>query len=74
MIIRFDVDLGLNSLKGVLTLRAEDLYVEWRRYDLFEAPVGPLEAIAVPLTDLAEVSVRRKRFRPIIEVKAISVT
>jgi len=74
MIIRFEVDLGLNSLKGVLTLRTEDLYVEWRRYDIFEAPVGPLEAIAVPLTDLAEVSVRRKILRPRIEVRANSAS
>ena len=70
MTIHFDIDLGLNKLKGVLTLRANDLYVEWRRYDLFDAPIAPLDSIAVPFVDLAAVSVRRKVRRPIIEVTA----
>ena len=74
MTIRFDVDLCLNTLKGVLTLRAEELCVEWRRYDLFDAPVGPLEAIAVPFTDLSAASVRRKVLRPIIDVRANSAS
>jgi hypothetical protein len=74
MTIRFDIDLGLNTLKGVLTLRAKELGVEWRRYDLFEAPVGPLESISVPFADLAEVSVRRRPLRPTIQVIAHSAS
>ena len=72
MTIRFDIDLGLNTLKGVLTLRTKELGVEWRRYDLFDAPVGELESISVPFTDLSSVSVRRKVRRPIIEITANS--
>ena len=74
MIIRFDIDLGLNTLKGVLTLQTEVLYVEWRRYDLFDAPKGPLESISVPFTDLAAVSVRPKLRRPVIEITANSAS
>ena len=74
MTIKFDIDLGLNTVKGLLTLRGEELGVEWRRYDLFDAPVGQLESISVPLTDLSAVSVRRKLRRPIIEVTANSAS
>ena len=74
MTIRFDIDLGLKTLKGVFTLRTEELCVEWRRYDLFDAPVGPLESISVPLADLAAVRVRRRLRRPIIEVTANSAS
>ena len=70
MNIHFDIDLTTSTLKGVLTLRAEDLYVEWRRYNLLDAPVGELESIALPFTELASISVRRKVLRPIIEIDA----
>jgi hypothetical protein len=72
MTIRIGIDLGLHTLKGVLTLRDAELGVEWRRYDLMEAPVGPLESISVPLTELADVSVRRRPRRPIVEITARS--
>ena len=74
MTVRFDIDLGLNKLKGVLTLRAEELGVEWRRYDLFEAPVGSLESISIPFTDLDSVSIKRKARRPIVSVTANSAS
>ena len=74
MTIRFGIDLGLNTLKGVMTLKEEMLVVEWRRYDLMEAPVGPLESLAIPLTDLLTVSVKRKARRPIIEIVARSAS
>ena len=74
MTIRFDIDLGLNTLKGVLTLRGEELCVEWRRYNLMDAPVGPLESISIPFADLAAVSVQRKLRRPIIEITANSAS
>lgn len=74
MTIRFDIDLGLNTLKGVLTLGRTDLSVEWRRYDLFEAPVGPLESLSVPLGELETVSVRRRLGRPMVEVVARSAS
>ena len=74
MTIRFDIDLGLNTLKGILTLRSAELSVEWRRYDLFDAPVGPLESISIPLSDLAAVSVRRRVRRPIVEVTALAAS
>lgn len=74
MTIRFDIDLGLHTLKGVLTLRDKELGVEWRRYDVFEAPVGPLEVLVVPLADLAAVRVRRRTFKPVVEVRANSAS
>ena len=74
MKIRFDIDLGLNKVKGVLTLREKDIEVEWRRYDLFEAPVGPLESISVPFTELVSVDVKRKVGRPVVEVTAKSAS
>ena len=74
MIIRIDIDLGLNKLKGILTLQSDALRVEWRRYDLFDAPVGPLDSIVVPLTDLSAVSVQRKFLRPVIEITANSAS
>lgn len=74
MTIRFDIDLGVNTLKGVLTLRANELCVEWRQYNLFDAPVGPLETLSVPLSDLATVSVQRKFRRRIIAVTANSAS
>ena len=74
MTIKFDIDLGLNKLKGVLTLRPDELIVEWRRYDLFEAPVGPLDSISVPFTDLAAVLIKKRRRRPIVEVTARSAS
>ena len=73
MTIRFDIDLGLHSLKGVLTL-GDDLCVEWRRFDLMDAPVGQLESISIPYTDLTAVTVRRRFFRPTIEIKASSAS
>lgn len=74
MTIRFDIDLGLHTLKGVLTLRDEQLGIEWRRYDVFDAPVGPLEALSVPFSDLAAVRVRRRTLKPILEVAAKSAS
>lgn len=74
MTIRFDIDLGLNTLKGVLTLRSEEMGIEWRRYDLFDAPVGPLESISVPFADLADITVRKKMRRPTIEIIANSAS
>lgn len=70
MNIRFDIDLGTGKLKGVLTLKPDELCVEWRRYNLFDAPVGSLESISTPFSDLAGVSVTRKFRRPIIEISA----
>lgn len=72
--VRFEIDLGLNKLKGVLTLRTEELGVEWRRYDLFEAPVGSLESISIPYTDLESVAIKRKVRRPAISVTASSAS
>lgn len=74
MTIRFTIDLGLNTLKGILTLRDSELGVEWRRYDLFDAPVGPLESLSIPLADLVGVSVKRRVRRPTIEVVATSAS
>ncbi len=70
MTIHFDIDLGTNSLKGIFTLKAADLFVEWRRYNLFDAPVGPLESLSIPYVDIEDVSVRRKVRRPLIEITA----
>ena len=64
----------MNTVKGVLTLYGEELGVEWRRYNLFDAPVGPLESITVPFTDLDSVTVRRRVYRPTIEVTAKSAS
>ena len=72
--IRFDIDLGVNTVKGVLTLHDAELCVEWRRYNLFDAPVGPLESMTVPYTDLDSVTVRRRFYRPTIEVMAKSAS
>ena len=69
-ILRQYIDLGVNTLKGVLTLRDTELNVEWRRYDLFDAPVTPLDSISVPFADLTAISVRRKLYRPTIEITA----
>ena len=74
MTIRFDIDLGVNTLKGVLTVEPEVLRVEWRRYDLFEAPVSALESICVPWTDLTDVSVKRRPFKPVVEITAGSAS
>ena len=74
MTLRFDIDLGLNNLKGVLTLRKKELGVEWRRYDLFDAPVGPLESIAVAFAELSRVSVARRIRRPVVEITALSAS
>lgn len=74
MTIRVDIDLGLSKLKCILTLQSDELRVEWRRYDLFDAPVGPLDSITVPFTDLAAVSVQRKVRRPVIEITANSAS
>ena len=74
MTIGFDMDLGVNTLKGMVTLRDTELWVEWRRYDLFGAPVGPLETLSVSYSDLAAIKVRRKFFRPVIEITANSAS
>jgi hypothetical protein len=74
MTIRVDIDLGLSKLKCILTLRADELRVEWRRYDLFDAPVGQLDSIIVPFADLAAVSVQRKLLRSVIEITAHSAS
>ena len=74
MTIRFDIDLGLNSLKGVLTLKDEGLYIEWRRYDLFDAPVSALESLCAPFTELGAVNIKRKLWRPIVEITANSAS
>jgi hypothetical protein len=74
MTIRFDIDLGVNTAKGVFTLHDDELCVEWRRYNLFDAPLGPLESTTVPYTDLDSVTVRRRFYRPTIEVTAKSAS
>lgn len=71
MTIHFEIDLGTNTLKGILTLEAAALFIEWRRYNLMDTPVGPLESLSVPYTDLEDISVvRRKVRRPLIEIIA----
>jgi hypothetical protein len=70
MTVRFDIDLGFNTLRGVLTLHPDHLQVEWRRYDMMETPVTELESIAVPYTDLDAVAVRRSVLRPTIRITA----
>lgn len=72
MTIRFDFDLGVNTVKGILTQRKEELCIEWRRYNMMDAPLGPLESITVPYTDLDSVTIRRRMYRPTVEVTAKS--
>ena len=74
MKIRFDFDLGVHKVKGVLTLEKEALNIEWRRFNMMEAPLGPLESKTVPYTDLDDITLRRRPFRPTIEVKAKSAS
>ena len=74
MTIRIDIDLGLSSLKGVLALKDTGLGVEWRQYDLFDAPKGPLESVIISLADLAGVKVRSRPFRPKLEITAKSAS
>ena len=74
MTIRFDIDLGVNKLKGVLTLRDNDLLIEWRRYNALEVPLDSLNSLAVPYTDLTSVSILRKIRRPVIEIRAKSAS
>ena len=74
MTIRFDIDLGVNTLKGVLTLRDNDLLIEWRRYNVMDAPLDSLDSAAIPYTDLTSASIRRKIRRPIIEIRAKSAS
>lgn len=70
MTLRFNIDLGVNTLKGVMTISERELQVEWRRYDLMEAPKGPLESLSVPWDALASVTVRRRPWRPRLEIVA----
>lgn len=58
--IPFSLDLGLSTVQGVLRLEQTDLVVEWRRYDLFDAPQGNLESLRVPYTRLARVEFQRR--------------
>jgi len=75
MTLRFSIDLGVNTLKGVLTLRKDDLLVEWRRYDMMEVPKSPLESLSIPYGDIASIDIKkRKVLRPIVEVVAKSAS
>ena len=75
MTIRFSIDLGVNTLKGVLTLRNDDLLVEWRRYDMMDAPKGDMDSITIPFTDIAAISIRKRLIlNPVVEVVAKSAS
>ena len=56
--IPFSVDLGVTTAQGVLRLEADGLAVEWRIYNLMDAPQGDLQSIHVPYADLEAVDYR----------------
>ena len=75
MTLGFSIDLGVNTLKGVLTLRQDDLLVEWRRYDMMDVPKGNLDSIAIPFSDIATISIRKRLIlNPVVEVVAKSAS
>jgi hypothetical protein len=75
MTLHFDIDLGTNTLKGIFTLEAKALIVEWRRYSMMEAPVGDLESLSIPYTDIEDITVALYKIRrPVIEIIAKKAT
>lgn len=70
MRLRYSIELGTNLLKGVLTSSDEGLRVEWRRYDLMETPREPLKSLTVGWSDLLSVSIRKRPWRPRIDITA----
>lgn len=58
--IPFVLDLGLSTVQGMLRLEPRDLVIEWRRYDLLDAPQGELESLRVPYARLDGVDFQRR--------------
>ncbi|MFW5777521.1 MAG: hypothetical protein ACOCZB_09580 [Spirochaetota bacterium] len=57
--IPFSVDLGVTTAQGVLRLEADRLAVEWRIYNLMDAPQGDLQSIQISYADLEAAEYRR---------------
>jgi hypothetical protein len=58
--IPFVLDLGLATVQGILRLEPDDLVIEWRAYDLFDAPKGDLASLRVPYACLESVDFQRR--------------
>lgn len=58
--IPFVLDLGLVTVQGILRLEPRELVIEWRRYDLLDAPQGELESLRVPYPRLDSVDFQRR--------------
>jgi len=72
--IPFVLDLGITTVQGILRLEPRDLVIEWRRYDLLDAPHGDLESLRVPYARLDKVDFHRRAVgsRLIIVAKSAS--
>jgi len=58
--IPFVLDLGITTVQGILRLEPRDLVIEWRRYDILDAPQGDLESLRVPYVRLDSVDFQRR--------------
>ena len=64
--LRFSVDLGLGSLRGVLSLLADELRIEWRQFDIMDAPDGGLESTLIRYGALDRVSIKRRKILEVV--------
>jgi hypothetical protein len=72
--VPFTVDLGLSTLQGVLGLSAAGVMVEWREYDIFDSPKGPLSNMELPWQLLAEVEYQQRWFGTKVLVSCLSAS
>ena len=56
----FTLDLGIDYLRGIIRLEAAGIVVEWRRFNMLDAPVGELDSILIPYTEIDSVSFKKR--------------
>jgi hypothetical protein len=53
--VPFRLDLGVSSVQGVMRLEKEQLAIDWRLYNAFDAPKGGVQSIAIPYSRIESI-------------------
>lgn len=72
--VPFQVDLGLQTVQGILRLEKNQLAIQWRVFDLLGAPTGDLKGIEVPYNHLDKIDCRKRLGGAKLEIVARSPT
>jgi hypothetical protein len=58
--VPFSIDLGISTVQGILSIHDKSLRLEWRIYDLLDAPKGSMQSVDLPIDRIEDIVLKHR--------------